>query len=264
VANFFSESPSFSSRFEPMSRGMRRLQMSERSVIGVLAVLSAGAGTLCLIFSMRPLPHSGKKVAKTVSRVISVLPDPVPSERYIPYVWKFGDWYSVTKSGSISVRAEPVREVAGSHFRLTWERTEGARIQISPDERFSGERRHLHAPAAVLDLTSFYIGENYWRVSPDGRRWSPSRHFTVEPEFLPDSVSVRAAYGEISVSASRAMKAFVVEYSDTAGFPPDRTVAFTRMGSSPKWQFREEGFLRARGVNSAGELTEYSTPVRLR
>lgn len=238
---------------------MKFTKPSETQVLTSLAVLSLLTGSVCLILAFQHKTLPMWNLEENVTQVNSVIPSPVPSEGILPYVWQLTDIYEISGE-RLHLREKPKSSIHAA-FDLVWEGSLGGRVQIAPDPQFIGNRIHLESKADVLNVSQLFVGENFWRVSRDGRLWSQALRFVVEPEFLPGSVDVTFSGSAAVFHASTEMTGYIVEFSRSAEFTPSGTFVFSRIGSRLPWD--QPGFMRIRGVNSKAELTGYSPVVKI-
>lgn len=237
---------------------MKWLKLSETQILGALAVVAGVSGAACLILTVTaPVPSIGGKVQEIVRSFGSSAPEPVPTEKYVPYVWTLTDLYEVAGE-RLKPKLEAPRWVKAA-LNLVWEGSKGAYVQLASNREFNGkERTHLKSAAESINLDFMYVGPNFWRVSRDGLEWSKEMGFTLEPEFLKTKTWLTRERDTFTAQSDGEIQAYVIEYSNDPKFAPGSVMAFTRMGREVQFSFAQQGYLRARGVNAKGELTAYS------
>lgn len=184
------------------------------------------------------------------------------------YIWKLGDLYE--SAGGRWKRKSPPARVKIVQL-LEWEgRAPGYQVQIASTPDFSRDRIFAETKDSRYESPENFVGANYWRVSGDGKSWSPPSAFQVNAGFLDEKTAGRpltqkAKPGVVKITwhAGKTISRFLAEVSADSSFPLDRTEVEEFKGSSFTKKFAQPGryYVRARGVNARGELTEYSTPV---
>lgn len=228
------------------------MEPNRNAILAVLIAVGVVTGGACLVLTRAERPGTFEILPESVERAdAAAVPDPVPTERFVPYTWRWQDLYA-----SVDRHLEPrtTREVK-TGLTLAWDGP-ATYLQIAPDEAFAGERLHLQVEAGRVRIPRAFTGKNFWRVSEDGRRWSRALRFEIEPEYLPGLPVIRGA----SVLELRGFASYIVEYATDASFTHVRAV----LVDQPIWRPGAHGFVRARGVNSRGEVSELSAPVALR
>ncbi|MBX3021599.1 MAG: hypothetical protein KF799_07975 [Bdellovibrionales bacterium] len=248
------------SRFKPINLMMKLLKPSDSHLMILFSLLALASASATVVLSYQYVPRAAMSFIENVETIDATIPAPVPSERYLPYVWKMTDLYE-RENGRWRRRAEPGRQVSAV-FDLAWDDGKATRLQLSGDRHFSGSRIHFVTSAAGFSIDKMYLGENFWRISRDGLRWSESLSFVVEPETLPDQVRVKASKGRLHFSSSTKIRTYVLEFSRQPEFASASTFVFHTQQTEFAWDMRQLGYLRARGVDAKGELTEYSPVVK--
>lgn len=184
------------------------------------------------------------------------------------YVWKFADLYENRKN-EVRRRAEPVREVNFSRD-LLWDHAESGpfSVQIAGDENFREGRRFFTSADKRLSLEKVSLGETFWRVSFDQRRWSSVGRFELEGRYLDARCDLRISrragqtYEFELSSPSEQIRSYVIEVSPNPSFSAADTEVRISETRRFVYGFTKPGrhFVRARAVNGNQEISE-SSPV---
>src|SRR5690349_11327417 len=106
---------------------MKWPKLSDDQTLVVLASVAAVAGLAVIALSLpSSVPNLGDKVREIVSAFVTEPPAPVPTERFVPYVWTLSDLYEVSQ-GHLVPKPRLPRWVRAS-FRLVWEGARGAYV----------------------------------------------------------------------------------------------------------------------------------------
>lgn len=226
---------------------------NSNAILAFLLTVSVITGGACLVLTRATRSGTLEILAETVEpeNTDASIPDPVPSERYVPYVWRWQDLYAPVER---HLEPRTSRSVSGN-LTLAWDGV-AKFLQIAPDAAFSGERLHLQVPTGGrARVTQVFAGKNFWRVSEDGRRWSRALPFEIEPEFLPGVPVIEGA----STLKLSGFSSYIVEYATDPSFRRARAIFLEQS----TWRPGARGFVRARGINSRGEVSEASAPFAL-
>lgn len=181
------------------------------------------------------------------------------------YVWKMEDFYR-QEGDLLQPRKDPPMEVSADR-KLVWthESSGPFLVQISPDNEFSKSREFISSPKLVLELNKLRVGETFWRVSADGKRWSDAKTFKIEAKFLGSSPRVRVInLGSQSVdlflSTNGKELSHLVELSQDEEFSVDKTEVKMTEDNKIRFQLGSSGryYVRVRAVNSMKDISETS------
>lgn len=197
-------------------------------------------------------------------------PEPVVVEPIVLHLWQLADLYQ-SGAGGLVRQAEP--HVVQINHVLNWTADPTVNhyaVQIGDRSDFSNERLHLESANGALALRQAFVGQNFWRVSSDQKRWSPWAQFQVQTGFLDEMV--KAAHTRLEVrdslteavlrwTAPKQIMRFVVEVSRHPDFPGHATIVLGLNEPLLRYRFQDAGsyFVRARGLNALQQLTEFST-----
>lgn len=257
---------------------MAMLEGLSRFEVRMLSLALVGLGACGLLLSSDPITerlfkHNFSDEAESQSssegpeKSNLAAPVPIEGDPLQLYIWKLDDFYQ--KDGDVwRPRAEAQSEVVAKR-KLVWTHDSSGPflVQISQDPEFSFSRDFKTSSNLILELDKLKVGQTFWRVSGDGKRWSDAKSFKVEAKFLDSRTAVSInqignQFVELFLQAPGNEYSFAVEISQDEGFSPARTETKLSNGSRLR-QTLTSGryFVRARAMNSIQEITEISPVV---
>jgi hypothetical protein len=252
----------------------RILVIATVGVATTWGILFFGDGAMNGFFSstekMVVSPMNAGRIGKTSESQLEV-PRLTPGDSIHIYVWKLEDLY--TNQGlNLRPRSRPAGEV-GFERELFWEHSGSGpfSVQLSGREDFANEGLFLLSKGTKLTLKRVRLGDTFWRVSFDRKRWSEAGHFVLEPRYLDVhcELSILRHAGPIveikaSSSAQKALS-FLAEISSDRAFPAESTEA--RISNNGRFTFDLSNsrfhFIRARAMNESQEISEPSAILDL-
>lgn len=203
------------------------------------------------------------------------VPHPEPTSEVIPYIWKLYDLYARTEM-LLAERAAPP-ELVETLVKINWRthrpdkkpKTDSVELSQVPDMETP---TRFDSNSGSMEFTQVYLGNNFWRVSSDGKNWSEIQRFEVRPQFLPgmrpEIVSFASRFPLVGPSASISVDlkvpfeplGFVAEASTSETFEKGSTRSFWAPTTRLRLSFYKPGryFYRFRAVTKSQELTEWS------
>lgn len=203
---------------------------------------------------------------------------PAEGESHLTLPLRFEHVYAIAPGGGLTW-SEPGPMAAPATLRIAWSvKPAGSLVSIesSSDPSFRDVSFRAQTTDEGVVLEKLRYGDNYWRLSTDGKTWSPPARARVETRpwespglavSLPSELELRDGFarGEAFLGTEERAVFFVLETAPTPDFLREETRVQRVDGGGLSLSFRREGvaYYRARAVNAAGELSVYSAPVRL-
>ena len=199
-----------------------------------------------------------------------------PGESVIAYTRRLYDVYEMNGSGGVKRRLSPPSrlsltryfqsKVSQGQVTISGHKIHG---EISSSPSFEQEAISFQSNQSVLFTKEVFPGENYWRISLDGKLWSETFSFKVESKDLDANIQIsREHQGSLVLSTetvrtslafqpSQIMRGFILESSMSPDFPDETTQVHWLNKSFVGLSFKIPGryYYRVRGVNAATELT---------
>ena len=221
-------------------------------------------------------------IRQTASREETVSPltlTAYPGENVITYTRRLYDVYEMNDSGGVKRRLSPPSRLSltrtfQSKVNKGDEIILGAQVhgKLSQNPSFDSEAISFQSNQSALFTKEVFSGENYWRISLDGKSWSETFRFKVESKDLDANIQIsREHQGSLVLSTetvrtslafqpSQVMRGFILESSMSPDFPDETTQVHWLNKSFVGLSFKTPGryYYRVRGVNAATELTTFS------
>lgn len=224
----------------------------------------------------RPQVIGGAGAGKTVRPEPPVL-ELVTGDARLVLPARFDEHYEF--SSGILVRTSNLPGMARARLRLEWSlKPLGSlvSIQVAQDASFGKIIDHRQTTEDHIDLERLVYGDNYWRLSTDGRNWSSPVRARVEVEpweisglalSLPPSLELRgrSVSVEARVLAPAGAETFVLETSSHPSFPSEGTSFFLLRDAKADLSFDREGvfYCRVRVVDALRGLSRFSETAQL-
>lgn len=198
---------------------------------------------------------------------------PVPDEmdKVVYYTWKLNDLYA--QNGTEFIEKDAPKTV-NRNVVLGWKPAAApgtkSTVEFSDDPTMTGAMK-FDSTESTLAISTLSFGDHYWRVSPDGARWSPTVKFTLDSKFL-DSAAPTIASPEripllgdeavlkMNLTSPVAATGFVSQTSNSDAFAKAATRTFWSSTPNLTFRFRKPGvyFYRFRTVAQETELSDWS------
>mgnify|MGYP001294735699 CR=1 FL=1 len=241
---------------------------------GAPAKIVKSQGVVLLQGPQQPAP-----IRQTASREEAALHPTLtayPGENVIAYTRRLYDVYEMNGSGGVKRRISPPSRLSLPRV-FQWKTNKGDQVlmggqvygKISPNSSFDGDVISFQSNQSSFSAQEVFSGENYWRISLDGKSWSNTFNFKVESQDLDANIqisrehqnslvlSTEAVRTSLAFQPSQTMRGFILESSTTPDFPDEATHAHWLSKSFVDLSFKTAGryYYRVRGVNAATELT---------
>ena len=200
---------------------------------------------------------------------------PTPLARPLYYVDQLYDYFE-NKNGALALR-DIRRGFVKLDTEALWSITgnnKGSFVygQLSNSSRFSlmGDSFKVNSLQSSGHFSNAYLGENYYRLSMDGRNWVMSSFYVkANPLNMPPPTLALGTEGKVFIldqaatlevlpKGDMSFTHYVVEVSPSTAFRPSSTkVYWVTADDSLKLSLTEPQslFIRARGVNSLNQIT---------
>jgi len=190
----------------------------------------------------------------------------------IDHVWKVEELYNISRGQAIP--RDPFPITAHERVALSWEETpavDRVMVQISRSANFDQGLLQETGSFGSATLTEVYPGDNFWRVSHDGKTWSAAERFFVKTRYIEKTIEVfpprpmaskdpRLFNYEMRIQNPKGLRAYIVEVEKVDASGPNARNSF--MASTPLIQLQLPAagkyVVRARGINEQEELTQWS------
>lgn len=209
-------------------------------------------------------------------------PEPLKGPNLITYNWQVNDIYEF-KSDLWSRKIITPQKVHLTHS-FTWSDAQNGPYQIEYgsvdtfDPRMTNQLRTEVESQKAITTDQVYLGDNFWRVSRDGKEWSTGTRFVVvptylaaPPKFAEAEMNVWLVEGKdlsttISWSGMTEQRGYFLEGSSSEHFPNEATQIYWKKDSFWKGAFKTAGtyYFRVRAVNTRNELTDFSATLKVR
>lgn len=223
--------------------------------------------------AQQPVPERAAAAAEAVSPVIT----PIPGADTVTYTNRLYDFFETDGNGTLKRRTTPPFPMR-LPYTLRWNLRRGDEPvfdapvwgQFSPSQDFSGTVTSFRSKGeAAFEIRDVVEGDNYWRISLDGKTWSQAIRFRAERRNLNADVRLFRADRKnlvlkstvvntsLRIQSSQQMRGYVLEESRSPDFSGDdlkvhwlsRNVAGLALKSPGRFYYR------VRGVDAATELT---------
>lgn len=243
---------------------IKKNQEPKFKVLGGSALVTMGnRAPVALTVEAPPATPPIKRIAK-----------PVPLKEDLHYVWKVYDLYS-SSGGRLIEKEAPPSQVALS-TRLVWEEGPAKELELSSTNDFDSPMK-IQVESNYKDIGHVYLGENFWRVSENGERWSMPSSFQVRPGFLEYAAPVTASNAvdnrKVTIDQPIALElmspkpgiGYVVQVDRVQGGGSSGRHFLWINASAPYLRFSKPGRYqyRARSVSERQELSEWSVPLEV-
>lgn len=209
------------------------------------------------------LPLEDKAVAGRI-------PELRPLEDVV-HTWRLYDLYDIKSSGILAREKSP--EFVLHPLRLTWSADLAAgmaTVQLDSSPQFA-KPWMFGGQNGEADLNRIYLGENVWRVSLDGKKWSMPGKFNVTGKFRAQAPRLQAYHTEVPWVNGRAAGSlvvgdrgkalgYIIEESADESFSQPVLRRFWSSGKMTIVSYTKPGkyFYRARSVDENQELSVWS------
>gem|GEM_PF-6261465 len=223
--------------------------------------------TLDSFFSRKNSLH----IKKIIPPAVKI--DQLNSKKELIYKIQLYDLF--TKQGNSLVLRDSFPEMVPIKHRVDWI-TEGSPsktiLQFSNKSHFGDEVKVFNIHSSLFEFSQAYIGNNYWRISVDGSKWTNPSQFKVDKTFLETKPLQLSAIKsnlkgysderifDLKLQGDPIIQSYIIEISPYLEFKGDSTKVIWAAKNSLQYTFQKPGifYLRARGVNKANELTACS------
>jgi hypothetical protein len=143
-------------------------------------------------------------------------------------------------------------------------------VQISSNSQFQNAET-VHAEGTSLTQQTVYVGDNFWRISRDGKKWSETQQFQVvsgflreTPELILPTDDIQMVQGGVDVPVHvlgpSSATAYIYEQSPSKQFPKSETKLVWVTSNHFEIHLNHQGtsYYRVRGVSTDQSLTEWS------
>lgn len=203
---------------------------------------------------------------------------PVPGSTNLSYTRRLYDIFEMNDTGGLEQRAGlPTRATFPHRFQWALQRGGQPASGIAVKGQLASSKDFF--PHEVISFQSsgdsstsvreVFHGDNYWRISLDGKSWSEPMQFRVDTHDLNASVQLYREQREnlvltsgsvgtsLGIQTSQNMHGYVLEASTDPDFPLNSTQAHWFPRNVIGLTFKQPGhfYYRVRGVNAATEIT---------
>jgi len=227
-----------------------------------------------------------KSILAQIPKIATLPPETKPIEPIEPkilannseqktliYINQLYDYYEM-KNNSLSLRENrpDLLKLTHSINWITEGTPENIFIQHSNNAEFKGTPTTFQTKENTYEIKKIYIGDNFWRLSTDGQKWTEPNKFHVATELLatppPELIAKNQdleltnenAVLKLDFQSDSTLQEYVLEMSRDPLFTPPSVRTIWLKQKQLIYSFISPGnyYLRARGINVATEVTGYS------
>lgn len=207
-------------------------------------------------------------------------PTPQATSVDLAYIWKLHDLYENKENLIFEKKYQPL--AVSMNHTLSWTyspenplKSQDAYIQLSRSSAFTNPQS-LKTQESSIKLNQVFVGENFWKVSPDEKLWSSSAQFRVNPIFLAgaepnitapiEKIPLLGPQVKIPIQLTTSLSGplgFLVQASTVNNFAPESTKIFWSSQNNFNLTFYKPGsyYYRFKTVSANRELSLWSKPV---
>lgn len=227
---------------------------------------------------------SGKTTNLDTKKDVSLAKTDLTSTRILaeakvtPYTWHYEELYQ-TAPGSRLIERSPRPKWIKRKFVLdtSSHHNDPVDVQVANEPKFDTPWT-FHSSESAVSVNKVYVGDNFWRITRNGKTWTAPQKLTVEASLLKDAeprvempetvISMeddKEAYGYIRLDSPVPALGFVGQISISESFLPDQSRAFWLAKAKHVHHFKQSGiyYFRFRTVSKNHEISDWSPPQRV-